>query len=479
MRGCTNPASNTPVMPAVPPLQPHAPHPPKLPLSVLRRARLHAELAGLDAAQAARAVARSQQRCSADGDPTAAFWHALYIELAPLEGVLAHADPSARALSRLSMESRTALLLRLGENLSPAAIAAVLDEPVSRTRAHLALAMSALREQLGADQADAVWLGALGQWLHRHETETLVASPMRVPAEVAAAADRPLPLPGFAAPARPAWHRKRWTLLVVAALLALIGVARMLADDWLGDRPSVSAAPPAVDPTLALLALPAAEFELLGTRTELPAVARLDFFLWWQPESRTPAPAGTAAPTPAIAAAAQRGRSRADDNRALWERLSKVEQGRRLQRMRQWLELPLAQRAALHLNLPYWRMLDAAQQREVGQRVQAFAALPAEQQQRLEAEFDALPPAARRALLPTAGSSGEVALARELFAFLPLEQRDATLAMLADLDRTARDDLRALCRRMPPWQREAVRLELLQQPPAERPAWLRQRLARR
>ncbi len=158
-----------------------------------------------------------------------------------------------------------------------------------------------------------------------------------------------------------------------------------------------------------------------------------------------------------------------------WQALPPAEQARRLDRLARWQALSPAQRAALRLNLPYWRALAPDRQRALVERLAGHAARSPSERARREAEFEALSPAERRALLPSPGRSELEALARRSFAFVPPEAQEATLEMLASLGPQARQDLETLSRRLAPWQREALREELLALPAAERAAWLRER----
>ncbi len=452
---------------------------PSLALPTLRRARLHAELAGMDPIHAARAVTHAQRRGSGASGDQARFWRALYIELAPLGTAPATSDPIANALAGLPLEARTALLLRLGEAMPPADIATALGEPQARAAAHLAYAVSRLRSVLGQERSDPIWLGELQAWLHAHEP-------------AAARIKRPAAGRQHAAPATPpAWtsatavtpaqrQRQRQRLhrwLALALLLTLIGAAPLVAERWLAG-PTAAALAAAVDPTEALLALPESDFALIGGRLDLDLLARLDFHLW----RRDHEPPRDPSSDPLHANQTD---NRAADKDALgsssgqWPTLPASEQARRLRRLQEWQSLSPAQRAALRLNLPYWKALGGADRLALRQQRNAHLALPVVERERFEAEFDALSPVARRALLPPSTDPAHQTLARELFAFVPLDQQAATLTMLATLEETAQADLRRLIQRLPPWRREELRIELLAQPEASRSVWLSDRAAGR
>ncbi|MGQ0798809.1 MAG: DUF3106 domain-containing protein [Pseudomarimonas sp.] len=445
----------------------------RLPVPVLRRARLHAELAGMDALHAAQAVTHAQRRCVGDSGDEARFWRALYVELAPLAGTASVNDPIADALSKLGLESRTALLLRLGEQMKPAAIAKALDEPESRTAEHLAAAVARMRVLVGGGRSDSIWLAELGAWLHAHEPAS--ARIQRTAAAPAALSKTP---------GGPAWSdrnpgdrrrgRRLWLLSGLMLALVALGLLRQGADDWMTKRTTVP--PVVVDPVDALLSLPTQDFSLIGSDIDLELLARLDFYLWML--TREGAVATRLAPDTSASAATVNDSNEAAPA-AQWQGFDSTERTRRLQRFSLWQAFSPAQHAALRLNLPSWLRLGDQQRRQLLGQQRAFAAQTSEQQERQEQSFEALPPPARRALLPAIAGGDARDLARELFAFVPMEQETATLRMLGSLDAEAHDTLRQVSRRLAPWQREALRVELLAQPPDQRAAWLQQRLGQR
>ncbi len=445
----------------------------RLPLPVLRRARLHAELAGMDALHAAQAVTHAQRRCTGESGDEARFWHALYVELAPLASTASANDPIADALTKLGLESRTALLLRLGEHMQPAEIAKAMGEPIARTAEHLASAVARMRALIGGGRNDTVWLAGLGAWLHAHE-----------PASARIQRIAPSP-PALTAPSEgPAWTdrspndnrrgRRLWLLVGLVGALVALGLLRLGADDWMAAHVSVPLV--VVDPVDALLSLPTQDFALIGSDINLEVLARLDFYLWILNRNDTGVEALPAITDPATTALTQNSEHAPA---VQWQSFDATERTRRLQRLTQWQALSPAQHASLRLNLPSWLRLDAEQRRQLLRKQQEFAAQSSEQRERLGSSFETLPPAARRALLPAVAGSDARDLARELFAFVPMEQEVATLRMLDSLDAAAHESLRQISRRLAPWQREALRVELLDLPADQRVAWLQQRMGRR
>lgn len=158
-----------------------------------------------------------------------------------------------------------------------------------------------------------------------------------------------------------------------------------------------------------------------------------------------------------------------------WQALTPSEQARRLDRLARWQALTPAQRAALRLNLPHWRALSDDGRRALLEHHARHLARSTAERTRREADFEALTPAQRRAVLPSARHAELESLARRSFTFVPTEAQEATLSALAKLGPQSRQDLETLSRRLAPWQREALREELLAQPEAARAAWLRER----
>ncbi len=88
-------------------------------------------------------------------------------------------------------------------------------------------------------------------------------------------------------------------------------------------------------------------------------------------------------------------------------------------------------------------------------------------------------PAERRAFLMGARARETADVARRAFAFVPPEERPATLQMLREFAPEDRQRLRELAHRLGPAQREELRRDLLRRPPGERSAYLRDRLGQR
>ncbi len=159
-----------------------------------------------------------------------------------------------------------------------------------------------------------------------------------------------------------------------------------------------------------------------------------------------------------------------------WQRLDPLAQARLQQRHAEWLTLPAEQRQRIRARHAIWRALPEARRQALQARRSAFMTLSTDDRAARRQAFLALPAAQRNALLLAPERRALAGLARKLFPFVPAEQQESTLAMLDALGETARAELERGALRLPPWQREALRVELLETPVAERAARLRQRL---
>lgn len=180
-----------------------------------------------------------------------------------------------------------------------------------------------------------------------------------------------------------------------------------------------------------------------------------------------------------------------------WPTLAPDQQQRLLGNARAWLKLSPEERAQFHARSGAWEALPPAQRARLRERYEAFQRLPPDEQARLKGEFqrfrqlpqgqrralrekfERMTPEERRAFLLGARMRDTADIARRAFAFVPPEERPATLDMLRQLGREDRQNLRELVRRLGPGQREELRRELLARPAAERSGWIRQRLGQR
>ncbi len=257
----------------------------------------------------------------------------------------------------------------------------------------------------------------------------------------------------------------------------------------------LQAPPAAPPPVVEQVPLSAPEFELWADAVEFATLEGLDFLLWRLQAGggevvATAAPAGSpenpAAPPEGLSALTpwaeswprlqpeQRAELLARARR--WEALSETERLRFEQRAAAYRSLPPLQRAALRERHARWAGFDAATQSTLRALEAGVSAATSEEQAALRAQFDALPEAVRRGLL--AGKPPELAeLAREAFAFVPEDEREATIELLRGLGEAEHGLLRRMARRLDPAAREALRAELLAAEPAARAARVRERAA--
>jgi hypothetical protein len=161
------------------------------------------------------------------------------------------------------------------------------------------------------------------------------------------------------------------------------------------------------------------------------------------------------------------------DNAARWQRLDPIAQARVLDRLGQWLALPAEARQHLRDRHAVFGALPAGEQQALRRRAAIVASMTADERLALRTKFAGLREEQRRALL-TDGARRDIAdLAQRVFAFVPAEARAETLAMIEALGPADRERLEQIARRQAPWQREALRLELLRLPPEQRGPHLR------
>jgi hypothetical protein len=177
-----------------------------------------------------------------------------------------------------------------------------------------------------------------------------------------------------------------------------------------------------------------------------------------------------------------------------WNGLESEQRERLLRNTRHWLGLDAAQRAELQTRLAAWNALPPAERARIRERAAAWqgmdeaeravlrasftqlrAMAPIEREQMREA-FAQVGASERRTLLVAEDELALVQVAQQAFAFVPPEERGATLDMLRALHAADRTRLAELARRLEPEQRAELRRELLARAPQTRGAYLRQRL---
>jgi hypothetical protein len=159
-----------------------------------------------------------------------------------------------------------------------------------------------------------------------------------------------------------------------------------------------------------------------------------------------------------------------------WEQMDAAARARFELRAQRFRELPPMARASLRERHARWLDFDAATRSTLRALEVGFGQAEAAQREVLRAQFEALPEAVRRGLL--AGKSPELAeLAREAFAFVPEEEREATVALLRGLDEAEHSLLRRMARRLDAPARESLRSALLAAEPDARAGLIRERAA--
>jgi hypothetical protein len=165
------------------------------------------------------------------------------------------------------------------------------------------------------------------------------------------------------------------------------------------------------------------------------------------------------------------------DPQRQWDTMSAEQRQAWQLRQRAWEALPLAEREDRRARYAAWRGLDSVQQARLRTAAEAFAALPVAEQAALRARFDTLDAMQQRGWRLGPALGADWPRLQPLFAFVPPDERVASLSLLRQLDAEQRDDLAALAQRLPPQDREAFRRDLLAVPTEQRGAWLRARRA--
>ncbi|MEO8742009.1 MAG: DUF3106 domain-containing protein, partial [Lysobacteraceae bacterium] len=149
-----------------------------------------------------------------------------------------------------------------------------------------------------------------------------------------------------------------------------------------------------------------------------------------------------------------------------------------LQRSLAWQALPPLERARRRARYAAWRALAPAVQSQLRAAATRFAALPAAQQAGLHARFAVLDSDQQQAWLLGPSMGGWIGQARTLFAYVPENERDATLHMLESLSPDARSVLFARAAKLANTPREQLRKQLLDADPAQRETLLHQGTSR-
>lgn len=169
-------------------------------------------------------------------------------------------------------------------------------------------------------------------------------------------------------------------------------------------------------------------------------------------------------------------RARLEANARRWLALDDAARAQTLLRLAELESLPPRQRAARRATRQAWMMLAETERDAIRDAAERYAAADPEQRERWRQAFDAQDLAAQRSWALGPESGRWLQSVRPLFAFVPADEREASLALLGSLEPSAREDLRRLVRRLPPAERESFRRRLLDAAPEARAALIRQRL---
>lgn len=161
-------------------------------------------------------------------------------------------------------------------------------------------------------------------------------------------------------------------------------------------------------------------------------------------------------------------------NRArLWAALTPAQQQGAHQALAHWETLGPEEKMLLRERFAAWEQLDRPARNMALDVANRFDSLPASVQQAWRERFAALSPEQRRIYLFDPDTREAMALAMELFPFIPSDEYEPTLSMLRALDASDVGALRNRLRSMSAGQRQALRQRLLGLEPAARAAALR------
>ena len=378
--------------------------------------------------------------------------------------------PQLPGIGRLAVETRAAVLLHLVAGLDDTDASAALGIDIATYQARIRDALP--RDALGQPDVD-VWRA----WRAAAERElSRVPEPEAPPIAPVAAATKPASESTFprkvdsdpsSADARH-HHRMRWLWAGVAlCLVAMVATfflhprGRAVLDQWRAEikrEPLDAAAPPKARFDAADIALHP-DRELLASPAELAFARQLPLLAWLEVASAD-VRAADAVRLPVMLAPQANVASPADDTTALAQRLER------------WDALPAKARGAQRGAWQAWRGLPAAERVRLRAIAARWQLLAGEERIALRARFEALPADARHGWWLGPGMGRHWPRVAPLFAFAPEADRAALLALLRAADSEDIDALERLAQITPPEERDALRLDLLHVPAAERRAWM-------
>ncbi|AMJ56520.1 MULTISPECIES: DUF3106 domain-containing protein [Stenotrophomonas] len=141
-----------------------------------------------------------------------------------------------------------------------------------------------------------------------------------------------------------------------------------------------------------------------------------------------------------------------------------------------WATQTAAQKRELRSRYAAWQALPESERQRIRHAAAAVAALPVADQQALRARYLAIDQMHRDGWLLGPQLGVLYPRLQPLFGYLPAAQREPVIALLRQLDPVQLEQLSLISQRTPPQQREALRTELLALAPAQRDAWLREKV---
>jgi len=132
----------------------------------------------------------------------------------------------------------------------------------------------------------------------------------------------------------------------------------------------------------------------------------------------------------------------------------------------------------LHSRQAQWQALPEAERARIREAARRLAALPAEQQQAVRATFAAQDTRFREGWRLGPALGAQFPKLEGLFGYLPMEQRDAALAVLHQLSPDQLAQLALIAQRTPPQDRDRVRAAFLALAPGARDRWLHENVVR-
>ena len=449
------------------------------------------------------------------------FWACLLREPALVRA----AEAGATGLPGLPPGPRAALLLRLvaGLDIDHAAQALGVTPEAYEKALHRALAapgleaqgIEALRQELQAQMHDAP--AAQRQLLATWRDEALLAADDQANAQAAntraantqtanaqtanaGAANHPVANPQAAAH-RPRPPRRARMALAAALLVVTAGAVAV----WVWRHPSGPptpvvdrVAPPPAMTDAVVVTHP--DYLLVAAPLDQAVARELPFLSWMAaatlPAPTDPLPAPPAEPATRFEALAADEQAVLASAREAWSDLDAPTRASLLRQARDWIARTAEQRERLRADLvawdklpapeharrrtPFaaWERLDETDRAWVRLAAARVASLPADEQQRLRAQFAASPPDTQALWWLGPGLGQELAPFSSLFAYLPESERPALLQVLRGLEPDARADLGLLAPRLTEARRQALRRDLLAAPAQERSQLIRERLSR-